>query len=326
MLNIFYNPIYIKQKKVLLTKRFKHSIFSNYLIDFCYIFNLPINENFIQSGPHKRMNNLIKTFKEDKEACFNKLKFNCTYLVQFDEFGQDLVDKIIKLDNPNKRVLIGPLYNIEQDKKINQLVKNYPYIKKLVASDIAFKNAKELDTGFIHESTIVLPSGIDSEINIMKNLNIKNRNDKCLIYFKKRDREDLNLLISFLNYKNQEYELFEYGKYDNKKLKKIAKTSKFAIIVSCSESQGFGIQEIMGQNIPLLVWDQTVNYFDNFKLSGTSVTVWDKLCGEKVNTFDELKDTYDYFLNNLEKYRPAEVVLDKLTYEVFNKNLKEVFS
>ena len=114
---------------MLLTKQFKHSIFSNYLIDFCYIFNLPINENFIQSGPHKRMNNLIKTFKEDKDACFNKLKFNCTYLVQFDEFGQDLVDKIIKLDNPNKRVLIGPLYNIEQDKKINQLVKNYPYIK-----------------------------------------------------------------------------------------------------------------------------------------------------------------------------------------------------
>ena len=68
MLNIFYNPIYIKQKKVFLTKQFKHSIFSNYLIDFCYIFNLSINENFIQSGPHKRMNNLIKTFKEDKEA------------------------------------------------------------------------------------------------------------------------------------------------------------------------------------------------------------------------------------------------------------------
>ena len=57
-----------------------------------------------------------------------------------------------------------------------------------------------------------------------------------------------------------------------KKLKKIAKTSKFAITVSCSESQGFGIQEIMAcKNIPLLVWDQTVNYFDNFKLSGTAL-------------------------------------------------------
>ena len=121
--------------------------------------------------------------------------------MQFDEFGQDLVDKIIKLNNPNKKVLIGPLYNIEQDKKINQLVKNYPYIKKLVASDIAFKNAEELDTGFIHESTVVLPSGIDSEINIMKNLNIKNRNNKCLIYFKKREKKDLNKLLDFLGIK-----------------------------------------------------------------------------------------------------------------------------
>lgn len=326
MLNIFYNPIYIKQKKVLLTRRFKHSIFSNYLIDFCYIFNLPINENFIQSGPHKRMNNLIKTFKKDKEVCFNKLKFDSTYLVQFDAFGQDLVDKIIKLDNPNKRVLVGPLYNIEQDKKINQLIKNYPYIKKLVASDIAFLNAKELDPKFIPESTIVLPSGIDSEDNIIKNLKIKNRNDKCLIYFKKRDREELNLLINFLNYKNQDYELFEYGNYDNKKLKKSAKTHKFAIVMSRPETQGFGIQEIMASNIPLLVWDQTINYFDNLKLSGTTVTIWDKLCGEKVITFNELKDIYDYFLDNLEKYKPAEVVLDKLTYEVFNKNLKKVFS
>ena len=186
------------------------------------------------------MNNLIKTFKEDKEACFNKLKFNCTYLVQFDAFGQDLVDKIIKLDNPNKKkLLIGPLYNIEQDKKINQLVKNYPYIKKLVASDIAFKNAQELDTGFIHESTVVLPSGIDSEINIMKNLNIKNRNNKCLIYFKKREKKDLNKLLDFLRYKNQDYELFEYGKYDNNKLKKSAKTHKFAILMSRPETQGF---------------------------------------------------------------------------------------
>ena len=63
MLNIFYNPIYIKQKKVLLTRSFKHSILYNALINYNYLLNIPMNEKFITSGPQKRMNNLIKTFK-----------------------------------------------------------------------------------------------------------------------------------------------------------------------------------------------------------------------------------------------------------------------
>ena len=108
-----------------------------------------------------------------------------------------------------------------------------------------------------------------------------------------KNREDLNKLLDFLKYKNQEYELFEYGKYDNNKLKKSAKTHKFAILLSSSESQGFGIQEIMACNIPLLVWDRTINNYENVKLSGTTVTVWNSLCGEIVNTFDELKNIYD---------------------------------
>lgn len=326
MLNIFYNPIYIKQKKVILTKQLKHSIFINYLIDLLYFFNLPINEKYIQSGPHKRMNNLLKTFKNDEGVSFNKLKYENSYIVQFDEFGQNVLQNILKTNKPVSKVLIGPLYNLEQSNKINNLTKNHQYIKKLVASEIALVNQFELYPELDPNSLIVLPSGVETEDNINKNLNIKTRNNVCLIYFKKRGREDLNKLLDFLKYKNQEYELFEYGKYDNNKLKKSAKTHKFAILLSSSESQGFGIQEIMACNIPLLVWDRTINNYENVKLSGTTVTVWNSLCGEKVNTFDELKNIYDYFLNNLEKYRPAEVVLDKLTYEVFNKSLKEVFS
>ena len=53
MINIFYNPDYIKTKKVFLTKHFKYSIFYNLLIDFLYFLNLPISNNLIYSGSKK---------------------------------------------------------------------------------------------------------------------------------------------------------------------------------------------------------------------------------------------------------------------------------
>ena len=61
-----------------LTKSFKHSIFYEVLVNFNYLLNLPINEKFITSGPQKRMNNLIKTFKDDLEISFNSIKYDNT--------------------------------------------------------------------------------------------------------------------------------------------------------------------------------------------------------------------------------------------------------
>ena len=68
MLNIYYQPDYTKRKKTIFTTKFKDSIFLNKLIDLAYLFNYPIPDKYISNGPHKRMNNLIKTFKG--KGCF----------------------------------------------------------------------------------------------------------------------------------------------------------------------------------------------------------------------------------------------------------------
>ena len=81
MLNIFYNPIYVKQKKVFLTKHLKHSIFLNYFISINYFLNRPTNEKYIQSGPHKRMNNLLHTFANDPKVNFNSIKYDNSYIM-----------------------------------------------------------------------------------------------------------------------------------------------------------------------------------------------------------------------------------------------------
>ena len=56
MINIFYNPGYIKTKS-LSYKSFKHSILYNLFLNLAYIFNFIIPDSLITSGPQKRMNN-----------------------------------------------------------------------------------------------------------------------------------------------------------------------------------------------------------------------------------------------------------------------------
>lgn len=272
------------------------------------------------------MNNLVKTFKGDKQVSFNKIKHNNNYVVQYDDFGKSVVNKIIKSENKNKKILIGPLYNIEQDLEINNLTAQYPYIKKLVASNIAKTNTIEIDSSFDINNAIVCPSGIISEKKVLENLEISNRDNMCLVYFKKRNQEELDELLKFLKLKKQKYKLFEYGKYRSKDLISNAKKSNFGLILNGTESQGFAIQELMSCNLPLLVWDQKINYYEHLKLSGSTVTIWDERCGKIVNELDELIEIFDSFKNNLNLFNPAEIVLEQLTFEQFNENLKLLFN
>ena len=326
MLNIFYNPTYFKTKKVLLTKQLKHSVIINYIYNFNYFLDLPTSEKFIYSGPHKRMNNLVKAFRDDPDVNFNSLKHNNTYVVQYDDFGKDIVKKVLNSKSNKKKLLIGPLYDQESGKLLNKLTNEYSFIKKLVSSEITYSNQLAKDPYFINENTIICPSGVVSKSEVSKNLLIDKRINKCLVYFKKRPAEELKLVESFLNSKEIKYEIFEYGKYSNKKLKLSAKEFSFGITVSSTESQGFAIQEIMSCNLPLLVWDKKINTYGGLSLPGTTVTIWDNRCGVIVENFEDLKLNFDKFIQNLSNFNPGELVLEKLTYEVFNRKLKESFN
>ena len=37
-------------------------------------------------------------------------------------------------------------------------------------------------------------------------------------------------------------------------------------------------------------------------VSGTSLTYFDNTCGERYNTFEEIKNNFDFFYKNLDKY------------------------
>ena len=155
------------------------------LINYNYLLNKPMNEKFITSGPQKRMNNLIKTFKGDLEVSFNTVKYDNTYVVQYDDFGKSIAKEIIKSKNQKKKLIIGPLYNIKQDLEINDLTKKYSYIKKLVASDIAFQNVKEMDINADVNNVLICPSGVISKKDVLDNLKLRTGKIDVLYILKK---------------------------------------------------------------------------------------------------------------------------------------------
>ena len=326
MINIFYNPNYIKTEKVWITRSFKYSHLYNIYIDLMYSLNKPIKNSLITSGPHKRMNNLVKTFKNDRRFSFNNLMHDYSYIVQFDSFGEKILQDIISNKNDNTKVLIGPLYNLEYDIKLVEYIKEYSFINKVVASEIAFINAAfEMGHDISPKNISVFPSGVISLDELEKNISQKESSGECIIYFKKRPDKHLELVKNYLEKINIKYRVFSYGNYDNEELIKAAKLADFGIFMSRPETQGFAAQELLSCNLPMFVWDQKINSYDNRELSGTTMSYWDERCGILVNSFDEFINEFPNFMGNINTYEPASLIKDELTYEKFKENLIEEF-
>jgi len=315
MFNIFFEPGYALRKKNFFNLQLLNSQILNYYIKLLFNLNLPINKNFINSGPLMRMNNSIILSRKDKRISINKIKYRYSYILQFDDFGEGVLKKILKKNEDDAKILIGPFYTIDQLKNLQLYVNKYPFIKFVISSRSSFESINsEFNLNIKPNQFFELPGGVLEE-KFIYNGNQLNRNNKCLIYFKNRSSEDLELVKNFLKSKKISYELLEYGKYKNITLLEKGKNFQFAIVLTTTESQGYGVQELMSQNIPLLVWDTSENIYENKVIKGTSVPFWDKSCGIKVNSFDELSSNFIKFRKNLDVFNPAEYFRNNLTIE-----------
>lgn len=327
MLNVFYNPNYFisNQKKIFLTKQFKYSKFFNLYIYILYKFNLPYSENKIFSGPQMRVNHLIRAFRKNKNVTFNSIKHSSFYILQFDDYGEKIMKKIINAKIPDTKILIGPLYSLEMDKKLTNYMNQYPFIKKMVASDIALQYQNIIHGKNITKNIFVCPSGIFSSNNKSLDKQYEKEFD-CLIYFKKRNSEELAFVTNFLDSKNLSYNVLNYGTYKNSDLEYFSQRSRFGIIIDKTETQGFAIQKIMSTNLPLIVWDYKINNYEGYDLPGTSVPFWDETCGIKIDSKKELKENFDNFIKKLDSYSPINIIKNNLTYESFVENIFNYFS
>ena len=323
MINIFYQPDYSKRKLAVNTLNLRDSVLKNKMITFFYIFNLSMPSGLITNGPHKRMNHLIRSFGGVENSSFNKDTYSNSYIVQFDWYGEEVLNSLIKNNKPNKKILVGPLYTDEQLVRLQKYLLNYSFIKVVAASRQAADYISSIKNLKIDSKKIcVFPSGVISEKNLKKITN-RSRNEKCLIYFKNRDMDELHKVIDFLGKYKIKYDLFEYGKYKNNKLKKTAKNNKFGFLLNSSESQGFAVQELMICGLPLYVWNIPKSKRD---YPESSVPYFSDKSGLVNYSFSDVVRNFEQFIEKIDYYDPHQLIFKELTYEKFVKNINFEFS
>ena len=238
--------------------------------------------------------------------------------------NQTISENYLKLQ---KKLHKNPSYGVVS-------IKFAPNVKKIVASKNARDAALTIFNDLKKENIYISPSGVVSEKELAKNKNSNNRNESCIVYFKKRPESQLSSVTNLLENKNIKYKIFRYGEYKNKDLISEAKKCKFGVYLSCAESQGFAVQEILSCNLPLYVWDDLewnskilMNHFQTEEkfITGSSVSVWSDKSGEKVENFNDFENYFDSFINSLDTFNPSKILEEQLTYKASKNRLLDIF-
>ncbi len=326
-LNIFYDPNYwLKHRKLFSSSLSQSSLLNNYYLK-SYKNNYPINENFIKSGPQKLVNNILKSYLGNKNVVFNQSKFNNYYFINFDQDNLELVKNLLK--NKSNKLIIGPLYTVDNFKNLAKLTTEHENLKIAVASESSMETMKNIAKDLVSsEKFLLLPVGIQSTKEIYLFAEKKKRiNNQCLIYFKGRKKTELEYVKAKLKAKNISFEIYEYGKYKNRQLIKVAKKSKYGIVLGRTESQGIAINEIMATNLPLLILNSSINNYEGKSFHGTTVPYWDKSCGEIVNDLNSFDDIFEHFIENVDSniYNSSEYIAENLSFESMHRQLDQAF-
>jgi hypothetical protein len=186
---------------------------------------------------------------------------------------------------------------------------------------------------------VTIPFAVDIDTYIPDKA-ITSRSQKYIFYFKNRSpcekryfENNIEPLLKLKGYNKIEY---IYGNYNENNLKIDLKDVQFAIIIGRHESQGFALEQIMSNDVPLLVWDVTSLYqehgteyfvrnYVNIDLTYSSVPYWDVICGEKFTQESEFIPTLNKFINNLSNYNPRRYICDTLSPVVCLNTVLKVF-
>lgn len=272
-----------------------------------------ISYNGISNGPGKVVTNLILGLEK------SGIEFKTNQPPLPDDKLLILQETQLLYQNTNNEKVIGP--NICTLPIDNQYVMNQNYKKMIVPCEWV----KQLYMKWLPEEKLVIWAvGIDTDL--FYDMSEKDKEIDCLIYFKRREESDLKSVISFLNEQNQTFDIIKYGSYSEKEFMTLLERSKYCIVIDKCESQGIAIQEIMSTNTPLFIWDTIVwdDRGEEYKVEATSIPYWDDSCGVKVATFEELKNNFSMFTNNLKKYKPRDYILENLSLDKSAKKIVEI--
>lgn len=239
----------------------------------------------------------------------------------------DYTNIVNYLQNP----LIGPMCFSHSD----ALVKDYSthilwsagkrfiiaseWYKNLVSVGLPFND----DTKAEGRTLSVWGSGVDTDFYTPNS----DKTQDYFIYFKSQKYHDLSELHVYLFYEffKLKGSMLTYYHYDAEMLKDAAQKSKFCFFMSKTETQCLAALEIMACNVPLFVIDTTEYVIEDVQVPATSVACWDDRCGMK-STWATFEKDFPNFIENLEKYRPREFVLEMYSFEAAAHQLRKLIN
>lgn len=269
------------------------------------------------NGPKKVVNNLIESLNQENiEYSINQEKYKNNFLIQYDYSGHQKHSNL-ELEN----CIIGPQVWFF-DAHVEFLRDHLDYFKCFIVPSDWVKNLVIEKFKFPKNKIEVWPVGIKTS-----NLN-KNIKYDCLVYSKRRTKEELSQILNFLDSKNLSYNVVSYGNYSESDLELLSNQSRFCFMLNGTESQGIAVQEIMATDTPMFVWDLT-DWNDqgpDWSVPATSVPYWSSECGEKFYHKSEMGETFEKFYSRIGEYTPRNFVENNLSYQKSVNKLLEILN
>lgn len=221
----------------------------------------------------------------------------------------------------NSNVLAGPnLFVIPSDWPLEQIKAYKHYVVPSRWVHDLYRTFRCMD----HATIDVWPVGIDTDrwkscAYDIKSIGPINQSDlKCLLYFKNRNVQDLELVKKILGKYGIASRVLEYGSYSEEQMQDVCSWANMGILLTDTESQGIAYMEMLSSDLPLFVFNKSwwESPRKDLRVSATSVPYFDARCGEVSDNVD-LK-LFEKFLNGVMtwKYRPRSYILENHTLEL----------
>ena len=270
------------------------------------------------SGPEMVVKNLIKSLElMEVPYTINDNVYPNNFLIQYNATAKKKHEKL----NPNS-CLIGPqLWPYEQVGRF--LVQDVASYKKIIAPSQWNKDFYKTKWYLPDEKVGVWPVGIDIPNNV------RNVMYDCLLYYKRRSAEELEIVEKFLKKKKLTYKILQYGSYTEEEFLALANQANFCFLLNGTESQGIAVQQIMSLGVPLFVWDveSWEDMGELWSCPASSVPYWDERCGEKFYKKTMLSRTFTKFNKKLKEgeFDPKSYVKENLSLERSAEILLDLF-
>jgi hypothetical protein len=283
-----------------------------------------MNILYIHIHMHAKNHHSLLNYKNINFCIINHTNIDSIDLTQFDCVYSPSQPINVK-KYPNTKFIFGPHFSVFPDKNHMDIIQgpNSIYIQPSEWANNIWKyhpNCKNIRIE-------TLPFGVD--VNKFNEITPINQRNEVILYYKRRQPDELNNILNFLKLYNITPKIFSYtNKYDENDYINSLHNAKFCIWLDAHESQGFALEEALSCNVPLLVWNvKSMNqeYGSNYSdIPATCIPYWDERCGESFKNINEMPDKFNKFMNSLQDYKPREYILENLTFDICEKKLIDI--